>query len=371
MALDVGLRNITLATMATTFLVGCSYIPGLAKDEETQQRRQSMVANLEVPPAFTAPDPRQQLVIPEIVSARAQAAQGERRAGLLQATADVRFEGPPEARYLVVSHAPDDVWPRLQLFLQEEGYTIRRIEPAIGLMETDWTGMSESQPGSGGIMRFLRVARDWLFKPDYLERVRLRIEQGEDANQTRVFVATQRMDLEGDEPLVTGGEVTSFKYGSARPAPEMDVEVLGRLAAYLSGKTEAESRAMLAANFQPRAQVIYEEKEYYIATSQSYPRTWNRTGLALDRLGFDPVSRDENKGIIVVTHNRPQDLYEGIAIRGVSIDRQADISVQMTVKLQPQRDGGTQLRVEDITVTGGELPRFDVIVLERINEQLR
>jgi len=177
--------------------------------------------------------------------------------------------------------------------------------------------------------------------------------------------------MEGDEPLVTGGEVTSFKYGSARPAPEMDVEVLGRLAAYLSGKTEAESRAMLDANFQSRAQVIYEEKDHYIATTQSYPRTWNRTGLALDRLGFDPVSRDESKGIIVVTHNQPQDLYEGVAIRGVRIDRRADISVQMTVKLQPQRDGGTQLRIEDIAVAGGELPRFDVIVLERMNEHLR
>ncbi|MGC9456783.1 MAG: outer membrane protein assembly factor BamC [Halothiobacillaceae bacterium] len=373
MAIRPNLTTLSVALLSTSLLAGCSYIPGLSKDEDARERRNTITPNLEVPPAFTAPDPRRQVVLPEVASARAQAEMaGESRDGLLSATADVRMEGPPEARYLVVEERPEDIWPRLESFLVSEGYRVRRLEPAIGVIETDWSGGTEGRPGSGGLMRYLRVAKDFLFKPDYLDRVRIRIEDGGSAEPTRVFVTTQRMDLEADAPLVPGDEESGYDWGSAHYSPEMDIEVMGRLAAYLSGSTEAESRALLDATFQPRAQVRYEDDdEVFIRSTQPFPRVWNRTRIGLQRLGFDPVSEDEAKGLLTVRHIEPQLLYEGIAIRGVRIDRDASMSAELTLDLEPQRDGGTALLIESMSVEGGELPRFESILLERLNQELR
>ncbi|MFP4154060.1 MAG: outer membrane protein assembly factor BamC [Halothiobacillaceae bacterium] len=359
--------------LSAALLSGCSYIPGLSKDDEAHERRHSITPDLEVPPAFSAPDPRRQVVLPEVASARAQAEMaGQPREGLLSATSEVRVEGPVEARYLVVEDSPEDVWPRLESFLVSEGYRIRRTEASIGVIETDWSGGTEGRPGSGGIMRYLRVAKDFLFKPDYLDRVRIRIEDGGDAEPTRVFVTTQRMDLEADAPLVPGDERTGYDWSNARLSPEMDVEVMGRLAAYLSGASEAESRAMLDATFQPRAQVRYEDdEEVFIRSSQAFPRVWNRARLGLQRLGFDPVSEDESSGMMTVRHVEPQLLYQGIAIRGVRIDRDATMNATVTLDLEPQRDGGTAVLIESLDVEGGDLPRFDSILMERLNQELR
>lgn len=363
-------RMLTFAALAATGLIsGCSSLPFVGDDDDRQANR---AAQLEVPPAFSGPAAGGSVALPEIASARAEARAREEESGVLATGTDIEVAGEPGSRYLVVGTDPDTVWPKLQGFLRDEGYSIRRLEPNVGLIETDWTGVSSNDGPGFSIMRILKIAQDTLFKPDSIEKVRLRIEQGEGDNETLVFVTGQKRELTGDEPLVPGDESTTFEYSKSADSSALTAETMSRLAAYLSGGSAEESRAMVGAKFQARSKVISgdEPEDRYIEVGQSYPRAWNRLGLALDRLGFDPVSRDRDDGEIEVKHSYPQALYEGIVMRGVTVDRDAEITLHLSLEVQPRRDGGTDVRIDRINVAGGTLPQDRAVILSRINAEL-
>ncbi len=363
-------RTLTFATLvATGLLSGCSSIPFVGGDDDRDAER---AAQLEVPPAFSAPAAGGSVALPEIASARAEEMSREKGGGVLDSDADIRVAGDPGGRYLVVGTDPDAVWPKLQGFLRDEGYAIQRLEPGVGLIETDWTGVAENDGGGFNIMSFLKIARDTLFKPDSIEKVRLRIEQGEGDEETLVFVTGQKRELTGDEPLVPGDESTTFEYSNAVDSSAMTAETMSRLAAYLSGKDAEESRALVGQKFSARSKVVAgdEPEDRHIQVSQSYPRAWNRVGLALDRLGFDPVTRDKDEGEIEIKHEYPQSLYEDIVMRGVTVDKDAEMTLHLTLEVAPRRDGGTDVRIGRLNVAGGTLPKDRAVILSRINAEL-
>jgi len=360
-------RMLTLAAVAATGLLsGCSNVPFIGGDDPQAPR----AANLEAPPEFTRPPSGGTVSLPEIASARAEAMQRNEQGGVLDAGSDVRVAGEPGSRYLMVESDPDEVWPTLTRFLRNEGYGIRRAEPAAGMVETEWTGLASNEGTGFSIMDFLKVASNTLFKPDFIERVRLRIEEGSATGETLVFVTTQKRELTGDEPLIPGNESDTFKYSTPVDDPSMNAETMARLAAYLSGGSAEEARRMVGAKFTPRSKIVGEEEDRHVVVSQSYPKAWNRVGLALDRLGFDPVSRDRDSGEIEVRHSYPQSLYEGILMRGVTIDRDADMTLHLSLEVEPRRDGGTDVRIDMINVAGGSLPEDRGVVLGRLKSEL-
>ncbi|MBN2872986.1 MAG: outer membrane protein assembly factor BamC [Halothiobacillaceae bacterium] len=363
-------RTLTLAALAATGLIsGCSSLPFVGDDEGQQPDR---AAQLAVPPAFSGPAASGTVALPEIASARAEARARDEESGVLATGTDIEVAGEPGSRYLVVGADPDTVWPKLQGFLRDEGYSIRRLEPNVGLIETGWTGVASNDGPGFSIMRFLKIAQDTLFKPDSIEKVRLRIEEGEGDQKTLVFVTGQKRELTGDEPLVPGEESTTFEYSNTVDSSALTAETMSRLAAYLSGKTAEESRELVGSKFQSRSKVVSADdpEDRYIQVDQSYPRAWNRVGLALDRLGFDPVSRDRDEGEIEVKHSYPQALYEGIVMRGLSVDQDAEMTLHLSLGVYPRRDGGTEVRIERMNVAGGTLPKDRSVVLSRLNAQL-
>lgn len=363
------LTLMTALILSATALSGCSSIPFFSSGDDRYP-----AARLDVPPAFTAPSPQSSMAMPAIASARAAEASKKEggTAGVLVRGEGVKVMGGADSRYLSVDVSPDAVWPKLQSFLQDEGYTVKKVEPGVGLIETDWTGSQSADQNGFSLMKLLKITKNTFFKPDNIEKVRIRIEQGETANQTLVFVTSQKMPLTGEKPLFPGDEKDSYKYADAKPDPTLSADVLARLTAYLSGKTEAQSRAMMAASFAPRAKLFYvkDKDERYITVSQPYPRVWNRLGLALDRLGFDPVKSDQKDGIIVVTHSHPQALYADVALRGEQVDPKQKLKLQLTLKVVPQKDGTTRIDIDQLQVDGGSLPQDRFVILSKINAQM-
>ncbi|ANJ66515.1 hypothetical protein A9404_03200 [Halothiobacillus diazotrophicus] len=363
------LTLMTALILSATSLSGCSSIPFFSSGSDDYP-----AARLDVPPTFTMPTPQAGLAMPAIASARAAEASKKDggTGGVLVRGEGVKVMGGPDSRYLSVDASPDAVWPKLQTFLQDEGYTVKKVEPGVGLIETDWTGSQSADQNGFSLMKLLKLTKNTFFKPDNIEKVRLRIEQGETANQTLVFVTSQKMPLTGDQPLFPGDEKDSYKYADAQPDPTLSADVLARLTAYLSGKSEAESRAMMNASFAPRAKLFFnkDKDERYIMVSQPYPRVWNRLGLALDRLGFDPVKSNQKDGVIEVSHNHPQALYADVALRGEQVDPKQSLKLMLTLKVIPQKDGTTRIDVDNIKVDGGSLPQDRFVILSKINAQM-
>lgn len=363
------LTLMTALILSATSLSGCSSIPFFSSGSDDYP-----AARLDVPPAFTMPTPQAGLAMPAIASARAAEASKKDggSGGVLVRGEGVKVMGGPDSRYLSVDASPDAVWPKLQSFLQDEGYTVKKVEPGVGMIETDWTGSQSADQNGFSLMKLLKLTKNTFFKPDNIEKVRLRIEQGETANQTLVFVTSQKMPLTGEQPLFPGDEKDSYKYADAQPDPTLSADVLARLTAYLSGKSEAESRAMMNASFAPRAKLFFnkDKDERYIMVSQPYPRVWNRLGLALDRLGFDPVKSNQKDGVIEVSHNHPQALYADVALRGEQVDPKQSLKLMLTLKVIPQKDGTTRIDVDNIKVDGGSLPQDRFVILSKINAQM-
>lgn len=360
------LTVLTGLVLCASALSGCSSIPFFGDDKPAPR-----AATLDVPPAFTPPSQAGELALPEIASAKALAAERRTKgSGVLVGSNGVQVLGGPDSRYLAVDAAPSVVWPKLQDFLQDEGYVVKTLDPAAGYMETDWTGTQSSANTGFDLMSFLRIAKDTFFKPDHIEKMRLRIEKGDSPTQTLVFVTAQKMSLTGEKPYFPGDDESSFKYANAKPDATLSANAMARLTAYLSGKTEAESRALVAQNFAPRSKILFNEDkdQRYLIVSQAYPQVWNRLGLALDRLGFDPVSSNIKDGRVIVTHNHPQSLYQGMNLRGKTMDAAAKIKLELGVK--PQPDGSVRIDVDQLTVTGGTLPDPRFAVLSQLNAQL-
>ena len=354
--------------LSVTTLSGCSYVPFFSSEKPVNR-----AATLDVPPAFTPPSPQAELAVPEIASARAAAAAAQsEKSGVLVSGTGVKVMGGPDSRYLAVDANPDAVWPKLQSFLQDEGYVVKKVEPGVGMIETDWTGSQSADQNGFNLMSFLKIAKDTFFKPDHIQKVRIRIENGETKNQTLVFVTSQKMDLTGEKPYFPGDDESSFKYANAKADPTLTADMLARLTAYLSGKTEAESRALMASSFASRSKIVFnqDKDERYLVVTQAYPQVWNRLGLALDRLGFNPVKSDQKGGVITVTHPYPQSFYADGAVRGAKVDMKQKMSMQLTLKVLPQKDGSTRIDVDEISVTGGTLPDDRFAVLSKINAQM-
>lgn len=367
------LARIAVPAAGLLFLAGCSYIPGMGKDDAREARRAGSLPNLEVPPAFTTPDPALVTSVPRAATASGETAKGGATGGgVLLKSATVSIEGSPDARWLKVQAGPDAVWPRLASFLQEEGYNLDRQDPKLGILESDWTGGSAGNPNAGGLQGLLQGITRLFFVPDHMDRVRLRMERGETEAETRVFLTSQRMERVEDAPLVPGTPSDTFKWAMGQSNTDFEDELLKRLMVYLSGD-DAQARAQLAASLQPRARMVFDpgKDARYLMVQQSFPVVFNRSRAAVERLGFDVVKADMTNGILQLKHARPRTLYEGVILRGAELKQgNGENPVALTLQLKPQKDGTT--RIDMVDVAGDkDLPKFTAVLGERLTQSLR
>ena len=350
----------------------CSSIPGMGKEDPRDARRYATLPNLEVPPAFTAPDPSLNTDVPRSASAVGEAARGDRvgTSGVLPMAATVTVEGPPDARWLNVAAAPENVWPRLINFLQNEGYPLQRQDPKLGVMESDWVGKGENTPDKPGWESLLKGITTFFFKPEYMDRIRIRIERGEGDTQTRVFLTSQRMDLTEKKEAINGNDYEGFKWSSAPENREFDAEMLERLMAALTGD-EAQSKQQIAASLQPRVSFVNEENKQYLLLDQSMPVAFNRSRAAVERLGFDIVKADSSSESLQLSHPNPRQLYQGISLRGVELKPTIGTTpVTLTLSLKPLSAGKTQINMQDIK-GDKDLPQFTNVLGQQLSKQLR
>lgn len=350
----------------------CSSIPGLGKDDAKEARRYGSLPNLEVPPAFTAPDASLNTDVPRSATARGEAGKGDRPgvSGVLPRTADVTVEGPPDARWLNVQASAENVWPRLMTFLQMEGYPLKRQDPKLGVMESDWVGKGDNAPEPTGLQGLLKNVTTFFFKPEYQDRIRLRIERGDTDQQTRVFLTSQRMELtEAKTRPIDGKDYEGFTWAPSPENREFDAEMMERLVVFLSGDKEA-GKAKMAASLQPRVTFVNDDGKQYLLFEQSLPVAFNRTRAAAERLGFDIVGSSSGESL-QLSHPNPRSLYQGIVLRGVELKPTiGSTPVTLTLSFKPLSAAKTQLNMQDIK-GDKELPQFSTVVGQQLANQLR
>ena len=202
-------------------------------------------------------------------------------------------------RWLVIDATPEQLWSKLREFWLKNGFLIDREDPRIGIMETDWAE-NRAEIADGPIRGILSKALDALYSTGTRDRFRLRLERIE-GGKTELYLSHRRMEE------VASGD--SFVWQPHPAMPELEAELLSRIMSFL-GMEAAKANASLAAlegkGIEERARLVdTAEGERFVLVKEGFPRTWRRTGHALDRIGFTVEDRSRSEGLYYVRYIDP------------------------------------------------------------------
>ncbi|MBE5530041.1 outer membrane protein assembly factor BamC [Laribacter hongkongensis] len=263
---------------------------------------------LEVPPDLTAPELTNSYAMPAggvsaKLMAQQQANQAGQQAAIRAGTAQVataasdtvRLERAGGQRWLSVSgKSAEQLWPLVREFWQDNGFVLKRDEPQLGIMETDWAENRAKIPQDGVRKLLATVGLDGLYATPERDKFRTRFERSPNGN-VEIYISHRGMV----ESFTEGKNDT--KWQPRADDPELEAEFLGRLMLALGvDETKAKQAKEDAAQPVPVAQRRARIENGAVVVDDAFDRAWRRTGLALDRSGLVVVDRNRASGTYFV-----------------------------------------------------------------------
>ena len=306
--LQIGITSVVLAS-----LVGCSAV-GLGDKRIDYRSGATQVPALELPPDLTMPASDDRYKVPgsegESVATYSDYTRGgvvERRTGsaVLPEVKGARLERNGAQRWLVVNDQPENVWPVVKAFFQENGLNIKSEDQAAGVMETDWAE-NRAKVEQGVIRETISKVFDSLYSSGEKDQYRARLERGKDGVSTEVYITHHGM-----EEVLSSDQNTS-KWQPRPSDPELEAIMLQKLMARFGA---SEGQASAAASGEPAAgsttaavsrgdgkaslQEIF-DGSVIIVINDAFDRSWRRVGLAIERAGLAVEDKDRTRGIYLL-----------------------------------------------------------------------
>ena len=297
--------------LATTGLVACSSVEGVLSGDKIDYRSAGTTRDkgLEVPPDLTqlARDSRFQPNGGSVSAAQFQAVtQATAAAAVAPSVApktigDIRIEREGNQRWLAVGIPPEQVWPQLQAFWKERGFTLSLDQPELGLMETDWAENRAKIP-QDIIRSTIGKVFDSAYSTGERDKFRTRVERT--AAGSEVYL-THRGMVE----IYSGADKETTVWQPRAADPQLEAEMLQRMMLKLGVKEEQAKGTTAAATtgstVSARARIVQGEPAATLQVDDTFDRAWRRVGLALDRSGFTVEDRDRTQGLYYVRYVDP------------------------------------------------------------------
>jgi outer membrane protein assembly factor BamC len=198
-------------------------------------------------------------------------------------------------RWLDVNAPAETLWPKIRDFWRSVGISVKRDEPKIGIMETEW-----SENRAGLPMDWLRKSLGKMFQGAYdagtRDRYRIRVEKPA-ANSTRIFLTHK-----GAEKMITDS-LTGWELRP--PNHELEAELLNRLKSFLQGDIGAAKGSVStreAGQTSSLVSLVTQEGLPVLQVHDNYKRSWVLTGIMLDRMGLVAEKRNQSAGIYEVKY---------------------------------------------------------------------
>ena len=135
------LSKTILVCSTVSVLTACSAFD-LSTGDTIDYKNSRSINTLEIPPGLNSPDydPTYATLPGGAISAAAvqSGVANSKSNAVLPSNAGAQILREGNVRYLQVAAPADAVWPKLQEFWQVMGIGIKRDEPRVGIMETDW-----------------------------------------------------------------------------------------------------------------------------------------------------------------------------------------------------------------------------------------
>ena len=298
-------------------VAGCSGNLGdVVPDRQPTYKSSRSAPPLEVPPDLTRTAVGDSLRIPAVDATYSQYASDEdstrirAATGILPEIENARVERSGDDRWLVVSMRPEEAWPRIRDFWNEQGFVVETEKPDVGIMETNWAEKRIPLP-AGFFKRMIGRLDETLYGVEYSDQFRTRIERGIEAETVEIYISHRGAEqtVVNDETPYAQREGLGERVWRPRPRdPGLEAEMLSRLMIHLGADRERASGLAAAETApEPRARLLGEgEDATAVALGEDFSRAWRRTGLALDRAGFTVEDRDRSRGLFFVRYQDPE-----------------------------------------------------------------
>jgi outer membrane protein assembly factor BamC len=261
---------------------------------------------------------------------------------VVPAVANMHIQRDGTESWLVIDNKkPDQAWPQIRRFWQEQGFLLVVDQRDKGVMETDWNE-THAQINDGFIRNTLSKTMGNSYVTSERNKYRTRLEPAPNGG-TYVFVSQKGM-----REALSGPNNDSSQWQTKPNDPALETEYLKRLMASLAladsrgqaGDSQSTTASLGGAQTAPApAPAVSGAKSAAAATAaqnvalsaqtpapddrdangsqftsteltlgEPYDRAWLRVGLALDRSNFTVDDRDRTKGVYFVRYVDPKDM---------------------------------------------------------------
>lgn len=370
-------RTAALVLAFSTTLAGCDTLNDWFSGDKVDYKATGSAPPLQVPGDLTtATAPAQQYTAPPVGAALGGAPQrnktvaGNATEGVpsAQDPYGMHIERDGDRRWLVVDgRSPDQLWPQLQAFWQENGFALATDAPATGIMETAWAENRANIPDDW-FRRTVGRLIDFAYSSGTRDRFRTLVARGPDGT-TDISITHSAL-----EEVLTGQDKDSSRWIERPRNPVLEAVFLTKMMQKF-GLTEAQSKELLA-NARPAtapAKIEMSGGETTLDLPESFDRAWLRVGLALDRTNFTVDNRDRAKGIYYVRYAdsaeelKRDGLFGKLFYRKPTADKQGP---QFLVNVRPTSDTQTQVSIVDTSgnvVTSTEAQRILTLLHAQLN----
>ncbi|HJV61590.1 MAG TPA: outer membrane protein assembly factor BamC [Albitalea sp.] len=238
-------------------------------------------------------------------------------------------------RWLVVPMAPEQLWPQLQGFWKDNGFTLIVDQPGAGVMETDWAENRAKLP-SDPIRNTIGKVFDSFYSTGLRDKFRTRVERT--PNGSEIYL-THR----GLEEVYSGLDKETTVWQPRANDPQLEAAMLQRMLLRLGMKEEQAKAVVAATNAVPaHARVVEGQPAATLQVDDGFDRAWRRVGLALDRSGFTVEDRDRAQGLYFVRYVDPAQAGKeepNFLSRLFSFGRKSDLSGPVKYRVSVKGEG--------------------------------
>ncbi len=368
------LNNILLIALLIS-IAGCGSSDKKDRPKAEYYGSSDSRSGLEVPPDLTQTDPNKNIQIPgSATRSSAQTGAVLSNSAVLAEPSNVKMLRDGQQRWLVVEDSPANVWPKLVTFWEKDGIKLVTANPQSGVIETDWLINYADLTSEAG--KLFRGLLNKLTSSGQRDKYRVRIDRGLEQNTTEVYVSHQGLEEVPVSPI--NKDVGDYKWVKRPTDSGLEVEVMRQIMVYLG--VDEQQADLVADQNRPgrddRSRLLIEDTdEPVLVLDDSFPRAWQRVGLALDRSGVTIFGRNRDQGGYVIELADADAIEEdepGFFGRIFKRKKKSaeDITYRMQVRLLPQNDEKTVVAIA--TEEGAhDNSETAISLLKQLHEQLK
>jgi outer membrane protein assembly factor BamC len=254
----------------------------------------------------------------------------------------MHIERDGDTRRLVIDgRTPEELWPEIKDFWQENGFVVQTDQPGQGLMETNWAE-NRAKIGNDWFRASIGKLFDGFYSSGTLDKFRTVVEHAPDGG-TEITISHSAL-----EEVMIGQQKETSRWVSRPRDPNLEQAFLNRLIQKFGlSNTQA---IMLQANAHtgdPKvATVAASDGAPALDLAEPFDRAWLRIGVALDRSSFAVDNSDRSKGLYYVRYVDDTQDVKKEGLFGKMLTSSAPPK-KLMVNVRPKNDSQTQVTVVD------------------------